>query len=787
MSERLVGWDVYRQLDQLPLFTPGAATKQFSSFDRTGGNNDGFEGTYSCLRESGDGCVIAEATGAGEVQSIWFTRDGGDVSATGNLTIELDGEIVLNADLQSVVDGELGAPFVYPLIANADQSSGGIYLKVPMPYRTSMRITTGNNPYFYHVSYRTFPDAAGVQTFNPNDDATDVLETLSAAGQADPKPAGGRNVNRESSFNLEPGESQTFAELSGSGSVTALELNLSQVISASSLVTPIEDDGRAFGAGGLSSFTVSIDSQNDGVRLIRRYDPIIRNQRANVSVDGETVAEWTPQAALGSGQFRDQTVDLPASVTAGKSTLQIVNTFVSSDFDSNEFRYTVLSNVGGIYVETELVDIGPNSPENETAHDYVIVNQFFEGVRNHVYPPTPEQEAAVADSDEALRGLRLRLSFDGYETVDAPVGEFFGSGLGEYDTRSLFFAMDTGDEGSYRSWWPMPYGEQVSATLYNGSQVAVSGDAELTVSSDRQWAVALELGQAGYFYALSEHGEVIRDNDWLFAEFEGTGKFVGVSQTMEGRISSGNTHNYLEGDERVYVDGAQTPQLHGTGTEDFYQGGWYFNRNAFSAPTNGLSAHEVRSLGCTYECDSAWRLMIGDAVPFSSSLRFGIEHGPTNNEPAVYGSTAFVYAQPSTTLTLSDSVDVGSATSEARHDYEGDGDVLTLNAIFEGDDDRLLRENGRATTDKITFEIKVVRRNQGVHLRRLSDQAEAYQTVAVYVGGTFAGTWQQPLGNTTRRWLEDTLELPSALTAKRTLTIRLVPHSDAPAWHAARY
>jgi hypothetical protein len=94
-----------------------------------------------------------------------FTRDEGDVTRTGNIEIELDGRTVLDARLQDVVDGELGAPFAYPLVANADQSSGGVYINVPMRYRESMRVTTTSNPFFYHVTYREFADAEGVETF----------------------------------------------------------------------------------------------------------------------------------------------------------------------------------------------------------------------------------------------------------------------------------------------------------------------------------------------------------------------------------------------------------------------------------------------------------------------------------------------------------------------------------------------------------------------------------------------------------------------------------------------
>ncbi|MGH8964673.1 MAG: glycoside hydrolase family 172 protein, partial [Actinomycetes bacterium] len=177
-----VGWDTYRQLDRIDEVTTGVETRQFSSYDRAGGNDDGFVGTYSCLRTTDAGCVIAERAGAGEIDSIWFTRDGGDVSATGNIRIELDGEVVLDAPLQDVVDGELGAPFVYPFVANADQSSGGVYVKVPMPYRESMRVTTTENPLFHHVTYRTFADAEGVETFDPADPAQDVVDAAQQWG-----------------------------------------------------------------------------------------------------------------------------------------------------------------------------------------------------------------------------------------------------------------------------------------------------------------------------------------------------------------------------------------------------------------------------------------------------------------------------------------------------------------------------------------------------------------------------------------------------------------------------
>ncbi len=63
----------------------------------------------------------------------------------------------------------------------------------------------------------------------------------------------------------------------------------------------------------------------------------------------------------------------------------------------------------------------------------------------------------------------------------------------------------------------------------------------------------------GYFNATHHRGEVVPGQDWAFLDTGGTGRFVGVSQTVHGEIATGNIREYLEGDERVYVDGERTP------------------------------------------------------------------------------------------------------------------------------------------------------------------------------------------------------------------------------------
>ncbi|MEU4195251.1 DUF2961 domain-containing protein [Kribbella sp. NPDC026611] len=775
-----VGWDVYRNLDRLPELQTGVRTKQFSSFGRDGTNNDGFDGTYSCLRTTGDGCVIAEDSGPGEVASIWFTRDEGNVTRTGTITVELDGKQVLRGSLQDIVDGKLGAPFSYPLVANAGQTSGGVYIRVPMPYRSSMRITTQVNPLFYHVDYRQFPDANGVRTFDPTDKAEDVLALLKAAGSRDPKPVQPGSATARTLLNLAPGKQLTLSQTYGPGELTALRLKLPELVGLD--LKSLSDDGRAFLGG--STFTMKVDPANTGVRLTRRMDLRIGNQRAKVLVDGVPVGEWAPRKAEGA-QWADQTVDLPASATAGKSEITITNQFISSDLDFNEFAYWVDSLVGGQVKRTDTLDVGPNHVADEQAHGYSIDRQNWSGEHAMAYAATPEDAARVKPSDTLLAGVRVQVNVDGVQRVDAPLGEFFGSGLGENPVRSLFFAMDP--EGWYSSWWPMPYVARATVTLVNTTAYPLSGQAEVTASRDAWKAVELATGKIGYFTAISRRGETTQGSDWAFADVAGRGKFVGVSQTMEGLLADGNTRGYLEGDERVSVDGERTPAIHGTGTEDFYESGWYFNAGTYSTPFHGNSAHEVRAGFCTNECDGAWRLHITDSVQFQNHLSFGIEHGQQDDHPAIYGSTAFLYTAAGFGARETDRIDVGTAAGRQQHGYVDNGTQADLSSVYEGDhDDVVLTDAVRSTLSPIRFSVKIDPANRGVTLRRTSDQNSPGQSAQVLVNGNDSGTWLQPLGNSHQRWLDDNYQLPASLTFGKTrLDIELRP--TGPAWTASSY
>ncbi|MGF6886255.1 hypothetical protein ABIA39_000222 [Nocardia sp. GAS34] len=412
----------------------------------------------------------------------------------------------------------------------------------------------------------------------------------------------------------------------------------------------------------------------------------------------------------------------------------------------------------------------------------------------------------------ARAGLRLRIAFDDRVLVDAPVDEFFGAGFAAPPVRALMFAGDPAPGGRLSAWWPMPYARNATAWLVNGSLAPVSGvDTDVATVPDPRWAAALASGRAGYFTAHSHTGLTAPGQDWMFADQPGRGKFVGVSETMRGvtapSMFSPDAPLFLEGAERVYVDGAGSPRLYGTGTEDFFEGGWYFKAHvdkypgslpdhnpvggvAFSDPLTGMPAAGGTGPGCASYCLDAYRLMLTDAVDYRSGLRFGIEHGKRNLMPADYGSTAFLYTSASPAAAPGDRIDLADRNSRAAHAYSDPGAVrYPLVSQYEGTADTVpVPGTVCATSAPITFRTAIPPGNTGVVLERTGDQDRAYQSARVLVDGTPIGTWLQPRRNTIHRWLDDTYVLPAAATAnKRVLTITLEPTPGSPPWTASRY
>src|ERR1700742_3721766 len=120
-------------VDQLPKFRPVAEVGSFSSYDRSGGNDDGFSGKYSFIRREGDALVVAELNGPGVITRIWTPTPNDSP-----LEFFFDGEATprLVVPFRQIFDGD-HAPFLAPL---AGSGSGGFYSYVPLQFQKSLKI-----------------------------------------------------------------------------------------------------------------------------------------------------------------------------------------------------------------------------------------------------------------------------------------------------------------------------------------------------------------------------------------------------------------------------------------------------------------------------------------------------------------------------------------------------------------------------------------------------------------------------------------------------------------------
>ena len=231
-----------------------------------------------------------------------------------------------------------------------------------------------------------------------------------------------------------------------------------------------------------------------------------------------------------------------------------------------------------------------------------------------------------------LRRIVIRIYWDNETkpSVEAPIGDFFGCGFKYRQYVSQYLGMTS---GGYVCYFPMPFERAARIEIANETRQEVFG---FFYQVDYQkFEGALE-SDVAYFHAQwSRSIRTNYDSNFVILNAEGKGHLVGVNlnvQSYDGGLS------FLEGDEMIYVDGEKKPSIHGTGTEDYFSAGWYFNKGEFAGPYSGL-IYKNDTLGQI----AAYRFYIMDPIPFRKNIKVTIEHGHGNQDIADYSSTAYWY------------------------------------------------------------------------------------------------------------------------------------------------
>jgi len=256
-----------------------------------------------------------------------------------------------------------------------------------------------------------------------------------------------------------------------------------------------------------------------------------------------------------------------------------------------------------------------------------------------------------------LKKLVLRMYWDSEAapSVEAPIGDFFGLGLGDYFTfASLPLAV--APEKALNSWFVMPFHKHARITVTNEGEQKV---AALYFNIDYRACTRPLPADTFYFHAQyrqalptrgwtsdwKDNGDPKVDNktnlsgedNYVWMEASGRGQFAGVTMS----VLQNQDFWWGEGDDMFFVDGEKTPSINGTGSEDYFLGAWDFGGgHSFSYPLIG--AHivgEERSGGHS----SLYRFHLDSPITFGKSFKATIEHGHANHRSDNFSSVAYWY------------------------------------------------------------------------------------------------------------------------------------------------
>ena len=378
-------------------------------------------------------------------------------------------------------------------------------------------------------------------------------------------------------------------------------------------------------------------------------------------------------------------------------------------------------------------------------------------------------------SETLLRNAEIVMRWDGHarDDVRAPIGMFFGSANRAYDTSSLPVTVQKLAAGRARFCcnFPMPFWRGARIALRNLSDKPL-GEIDVAVVVGPN---SLPEARGLYFTTLYHKGETTYGRDWPLYDSPGTGWFAGVVQSMQ-------YEHYCEGNEHFYIDGAISPQINGTGSEDYYLGCFWPNRqysSPFATCAGDIMAEGGGEQKGAYAIPSSYsRFHLEAPIPFFRSMDARIQHGGMSDIRSDYRSLAFCYLRRRPAMRETDFIDVGSAASERMHRYAAADSELTgtVNGRPEGDyfETSEDQDGRRHRRGEIAFEVAVDPQNNGVRIRRRLDQAGLPQTAEVYVDGNYAGTWRYAYQNEYLRWFDADFDLPAKLTrGKGLLALKL--------------
>lgn len=279
----------------------------------------------------------------------------------------------------------------------------------------------------------------------------------------------------------------------------------------------------------------------------------------------------------------------------------------------------------------DFVSVGPGQT-------YTVLDTDGPGLVSHIWFTLADDEPYF------LKRVVLRMYWDGETepSVEAPIGDFFGLGLG-YAHAWHSAVLSVGNDNALNCFFPMPFARHARITVTNEGTEPIDS---LYYNIDyRTFDHGLAKGTL-YFHAEYRQAQPNQatdatvnldgKNNYVWMDAKGRGQFVGVTMS----VIENQDGWWGEGDDMFFIDGAARPQIAGTGSEDYFLGAWDFGGKPFDYDTYGAPIVGKELEGSRW---SVYRFHLDQPIPFRRSLRATIEHGTANDRGDNFYSVAYWY------------------------------------------------------------------------------------------------------------------------------------------------
>ncbi len=267
---------------------PVSAVQIHTSFDATGGNNDG----KGYIRKEGEWYIIAEMKGPGAVTRIW------SANPAGRIRIRLDGDETPFLD-EKFRDLFLSRkkPFMRPFVRGTHDLEGSHWSYIPIPYRRSCEIAV-SQPCYHQIESITFSAETEVEplTIPPDSDDEKVLSEAAKLFRVRPSLPFAKEDYTQAvkiSVSIPAGEIIDFATFTGPAVIKGIQMRWAgneEDVGRGLLLLCYWDEepepsviAPAFDFLGGNTSTIAVGKQNDGQRYC--YFPMPFHQNACLALE----------------------------------------------------------------------------------------------------------------------------------------------------------------------------------------------------------------------------------------------------------------------------------------------------------------------------------------------------------------------------------------------------------------------------------------------------------------------------------------------------------------------